>query len=273
MTTDFDSNMKLLMGGSFQGGTNWSKPANDIDKCFKIYYFIEGEATVTSGNINETLFPNNLYFINGYTLSSQHCANSMHVHWLHFIPGSLYLSHLLKTNFFVVPLNISLFTSFIPLFSKLDNYFDRAKPFAQKRDVTLEIQSFVQFVVAQILKQHTATDFETTSNHLRLLPALEFINLHYHSNIRLGMLAEESCLSPNYFHRIFKKTFSMTPFDYIEKMRMEEAIRLLSYTDTPVKEISYSIGYEDEAYFSRIFSKTYQESPGRYRKINANRLP
>jgi AraC-like DNA-binding protein len=54
---------------------------------------------------------------------------------------------------------------------------------------------------------------------------------------------------------------------------MEKALRLLIYTDKPIKEIAYKAGYEDEAYFSRMFSKIYQESPGRYRKRNQNRLP
>lgn len=273
MKTGFDSNMKLLMGGSFQGGNVWNKPASDIDKCFKIYFLHEGEAIVSSENDKTALCKNNLYFINGYALSSQFCPDFMSVEWLHFIPDSVYLNHLLKTSSLVIPLDIHIFSSFIQLFGKLQDYFNSAHPLNKERSLTIEIQSLLQFTAAQILKQISASDFDKSTNFIRLLPALEFINVHYNSDIKLRMLAEECCLSPNYFHRIFKQNFSITPFEYILKMRMEKALRLLIYTDKPIKEIAYKAGYEDEAYFSRMFSKIYQESPGRYRKRNQNRLP
>ena len=68
MKISFDSNVRLLMGGSFQGEKIWKKPASDIDKCFKIYYLQKGEAVVSSDHKKTTLCANNLYFINGYSL-------------------------------------------------------------------------------------------------------------------------------------------------------------------------------------------------------------
>jgi AraC-like DNA-binding protein len=197
----------------------------------------------------------------------------MSVDWIHFIPDSVYLDHLLKTCSLVIPLDIELFSSFTPLFRKLNDFFATPCQVKNGRAITLEIQAFVQFAIAQVLMQINTADFETSVNFIRLLPALELINIHYKSNICLKMLADECCLSPNYFHRIFRKNFGSTPFDYILKMRMEEALRLLIYTEKSIKEIAYNLGYEDEAYFSRMFSKNYDESPGRYRKNNQNRMP
>jgi len=58
------------MGGSFCGGEVWNKSASEIDKCFKIYYFREGEALITDETSTFTLQAGNLYFINGYALRS-----------------------------------------------------------------------------------------------------------------------------------------------------------------------------------------------------------
>ncbi len=65
------------MGGSFDGGSNWDKTANEIDKCFKIYLFREGTAEIAStGNIY-SLQKGNLYFINGFAIelliTKNHC--------------------------------------------------------------------------------------------------------------------------------------------------------------------------------------------------------
>lgn len=261
------------MGGSYQGGNSWNKPANDIDKCFKIYYVNEGEAVVSSESTKFTLCAKKLYFINGHALNSQYCPEFMSVDWIHFIPDSVYLNHLLKTCSLVIPLDIQIFSSFAPLFGKLNDIFASPCLVKNGRAIALEIQAFVQFTIAQVFLQINSADFETSVNFIRLLPALELINSRYKSNICLKMLADACCLSPNYFHRIFRKNFAITPFDYILKMRMEEALRLLIYTEKSIKEIAYVLGYEDDAYFSRMFSKNYNESPGRYRRNNQNRIP
>jgi AraC-like DNA-binding protein len=261
------------MGGSYQGGNGWNKPANDIDKCFKIYYMHEGEAVVSSEKTKLTLCAENLYFINGHMLTSQYCPEFMSVDWIHFIPDSVYINHLLKTCSLVIPLDVQSFLSFMPLFGKLSSYFNDPCLIENERAVTMEVQALVQFTIAQVISQIDSDDFEASVGFIRLLPALELINTHYKTNISLKILAETCCLSSNYFHRIFRKNFGITPFDYILKVRMEEALRLLAYTEKSIKEIAYIIGYDDEAYFSRMFSKNYSESPGRYRKNNQSRLP
>ena len=279
MHTRFDTTFKVLMGGSFQGGSVWNKPADDIDNCFKIYHMLKGKAILYSDNEQIELVPNNLYFINGYKITSQYCEEMMTQQWFHFIPDSAYLKHILKRCPLVTILDIQSFSSFIPVFNDLSTYFDRSTyfelpdPESHNRILAIEIQSLIQFSLAQILKKLTIIDFENSCDFNRLLPALEYINVHCFSNISLEMLAEKCFMSSNYFHRVFKKNFEITPFDYMMKMRMEKAIRLLIYTDIPVKQIAFTIGFEDEAYFSRTFSKIYNESPGRYRKNNLLRLP
>jgi AraC family transcriptional activator of pobA len=47
---------------------------------------------------------------------------------------------------------------------------------------------------------------------------------------------------------------------------MLEAQRLLSYSSLSVKEIADALGFEDESYFNRLFSKVVGVSPGAFRK-------
>jgi AraC family 4-hydroxyphenylacetate 3-monooxygenase operon regulatory protein len=49
--------------------------------------------------------------------------------------------------------------------------------------------------------------------------------------------------------------------------------RLLVYTDKQVKEVARETGYEDPAYFSRLFVQTYKLSPGSYRINNQKKMP
>lgn len=56
-------------------------------------------------------------------------------------------------------------------------------------------------------------------------------------------------------------------------MIMNEARVLLSSTLKPVKDIAYELGYPDQAYFSRLFSRTQKMSPQKYRLIKQEQLP
>ena len=142
-----------------------------------------------------------------------------------------------------------------------------------ERNTALEIQAFIQYSLAKVFQLIDKKLLDSNNSILRLLPALEFIAQNYTIEIRLNQLAEICFLSPNYFHRLFRQSFNVTPLVYIRQMRLEEAIRQLVYTTHSVKEIAYDTGYEDEAYFSRTFSKVYGMSPGRYRKLNRKKLP
>jgi AraC-like DNA-binding protein len=59
---------------------------------------------------------------------------------------------------------------------------------------------------------------------------------------------------------------SETPNDIIKDRIMLEAKRLLLYTDMTVKEIAYNLGYEDPAYFNRLFVKTTGIAPAEFRR-------
>ena len=57
------------------------------------------------------------------------------------------------------------------------------------------------------------------------------------------------------------------PISYwIHQQVVLEAKRLLYYTNMDVKEIAFSLGYEDPTYFSRLFSKVTGMSPGAFRQ-------
>lgn len=273
MSISFNSNIKLLMGGSYCGGSEWNKPANDIDKCFKLYFLRKGEAELIGEKGNITIKGPGLYFINGYTIKSQKCTSKMIVDWIHFQPESVYFNYILQFAPCGCELNNDAFSSFQPLFKQFNHFFLKRLDVNTERISKLEIQAFIQLAIAHVFKTLDKTIFENDTSIVRLLPALEYINQHYKSEINLKQVAEVCFLSPNYFHRLFSQTFNKTPLNYIRDIRMEEAIRQLTYTSKPVKQIAFDTGYEDQAYFSRSFSKTYGISPGLYRKQNSKRIP
>jgi transcriptional regulator GlxA family with amidase domain len=66
--------------------------------------------------------------------------------------------------------------------------------------------------------------------------------------VRRSGLAERS------FKRRFKKATGYSPIAYVQQVRIEEAKRRLERTGKPIDEISWIVGYEDPAFFRRLFA-------------------
>jgi AraC-like DNA-binding protein len=86
-------------------------------------------------------------------------------------------------------------------------------------------------------------------------------------NLCLQFIADAVGLSVSYVSKLFKETEGTLVSDYWLDMRMREAIRLLTTTDTPVKEIASSIGFFNENYFYTVFKKQYGTTPNEYRRL------
>ena len=121
--------------------------------------------------------------------------------------------------------------------------------------------------IADILKDIPRGTLDASLHISKLNLSIEYMNNAFRQNPSLEEIASKSNLAPNYFHRVFKKNFGLTPFDYMQKLRMEHAIKLLTTAEKTVKEIAHDSGYENEFYFHRQFKKQYKISPGRMKKV------
>jgi two-component system response regulator YesN len=93
-----------------------------------------------------------------------------------------------------------------------------------------------------------------------------YILKNYKSNISLKSIAETFYINPVYLGQLFKKKFGMYFNDYLHKLRIEEAMRLLKMTELKIYEIAYMVGYTDNTYFGSKFEKVSGMSPTQYRK-------
>ena len=79
-------------------------------------------------------------------------------------------------------------------------------------------------------------------------------------------MIKQSRLAERTFKRRFTAATGIAPIEYVQLLRVEDAKRRLERTDAAVDEISWRVGYEDPAFFRRLFKRTTGMSPGAYRK-------
>ncbi|MDE6089772.1 MAG: AraC family transcriptional regulator [Duncaniella sp.] len=77
--------------------------------------------------------------------------------------------------------------------------------------------------------------------------------------------ANELCISEVYLNEVVKKTTGMTPSGWINVAILLEAKRMIRSTTLTVKEIANNLGFEDHAYFSRLFKKSTNMTPLEFR--------
>lgn len=101
--------------------------------------------------------------------------------------------------------------------------------------------------------------------HHRINVLIEYINNHLSENIDLNRLAELSGFSRWHFHRVVSAFLSEPVGSFIMRMRVETAARLLRYTELPIQEISWRVGYDAPSSLSKLFKQFYGISPNEYR--------
>ncbi len=79
-------------------------------------------------------------------------------------------------------------------------------------------------------------------------------------------MVKRSGLPERSFKRRFSKSTGYSPIVYVQNVRIEDAKRRLERTNEPIDEISWAVGYEDPAFFRRLFKRITRITPGSYRR-------
>ena len=90
--------------------------------------------------------------------------------------------------------------------------------------------------------------------------------MHYDHAHPVAEMVEASGLAERTFKRRFRKATGLPPLEYVHTLRLEEAKQMLEAGDEPIEAVAEAVGYEDAAFFSRLFSRRVGLSPGRYRR-------
>ena len=101
--------------------------------------------------------------------------------------------------------------------------------------------------------------------------AQELMEQRQGERIDYGRLARELGLSRRSLERRFKQALDMTPLAYLQRLRVEFAKRLLEQGGLSFAEITFQAGYEDVAFFRKLFIRLTGLKPGEYRQMFGTR--
>ena len=105
-----------------------------------------------------------------------------------------------------------------------------------------------------------------TTTFARLLRARNYIGDCFRERVTLEMAARHACLSPFHFNRLFALAFGETPHEFLTRVRIDEAKRLLLAENQSVTDICFGLGYESLGSFSLKFRQKTGLAPSTFRK-------
>ncbi|TMV45798.1 helix-turn-helix domain-containing protein [Paenibacillus mesophilus] len=146
-----------------------------------------------------------------------------------------------------------------PMVERLEQIYrgSRSNP-GQALSVQLQFQSLLQLVAADSSGQR-----EPERERGGIDRSIAYMHDHFHEKIKLDTLSVIAGLTQTSYSRSFKRQRGVSPIEYLNQIRIDCAKPLLAQK-RPIKEVSESVGFGSEYYFSRLFKRTVGLSPASY---------
>jgi len=113
---------------------------------------------------------------------------------------------------------------------------------------------------------HALTGVGDSHNDEKILDAQLYLRNRLQQRLQLSELADAVDLTPRTLTRRFKSAVGLSPGDYLNYLRMEEARTLLNHSNLSVADIAWSIGINDASQFSQRFKRDVGMTPRQYRQ-------
>ena len=102
----------------------------------------------------------------------------------------------------------------------------------------------------------------------RVNAVLLYLNSNYYRKLSSAIIEKELSYNFDYLNQLFKEYQYISIFKMLERIRIEEAKRLLRESALSVMAVASEVGYADERYFSKVFKRVTGYTPMVYRKMN-----
>lgn len=137
----------------------------------------------------------------------------------------------------------------------------------KKAGYKLSIKSYLLALITFLSRSYSLSLTCTFPNMPDMVHTVNYIHENFAHHITLSSLAAMACLSERHYSRTFKEVYGISPIDYVINCRLSLACRLLTNTTLALSDICQKCGFGDKVSFSRLFTKKFGISPGRYRNL------
>ena len=150
--------------------------------------------------------------------------------------------------------------------NKTEHLFDEVFEKYSAKDTTgFECYSVLYKILAEI-EAYFLKKEESKIKPKILKAKLEIEENFSDSNFNIDALVNKLQISPSYLRYEFKKAYSMSPIEYLSKVRQKNAMSILASDYYSIEDIAKKCGYCSTSYFIQVFKKNTGYSPLKYKE-------
>lgn len=126
-------------------------------------------------------------------------------------------------------------------------------------------------IIAELLEEAETRRSTGRNRQTELLRAFRaLVRAESHNEHRPSYYAARLNITPGYLNEVVKAATGLNCSQYILQSLLSQAKKALVHTDKHVRQIGFELGFHDQAYFTRLFTRHVGSSPSRFRANNRN---
>jgi AraC family transcriptional regulator, arabinose operon regulatory protein len=233
-----------------------------------IFYCVDGEGWYQVGKQRYEVAANEFFILpqnteHSYGSSQEHPWS---IYWIHFGGDSLpELNEVQAVQQHFKPFHVKNNGDVLPLFTKMYKTLELGYSIDNLLFANMCLSHFLALFI------YNARHYADTSTNEKMDcvdSAILFMQEKINENMSLGELSSRYNYSVSRFSNLFRQKTGYAPIDYFVQMKMQKACQQLNFTGRAVKDIAFSMGFDDPYYFSKRFRAIIGMSPKKYRTLN-----
>jgi len=252
--------MQLLYQGNHMFRFNISKNLDyprHLQNALEFVYLMEGTCHVRCGNAERWLKPGQAFVVFPNQIHSYDSSQGVRA-FLLIVPVKPYLSAYANTLFRGVPEDPCLEAeALLPLLEMMYGDFANASQ--------IMMQGYLQVLMGKLLQRLRLREVQTGPEEA-LHKVLIYLEDHCREPLTRQQVARTLGYSESYVSHIFSAALETTMPDYINTLRVREAMNLLNRTDLTVTQLASELGFGSIRNFNRAFKKETGKTPAQWRK-------
>jgi AraC-like DNA-binding protein len=274
-------NLLLLNAGMATHHADWNW--RGVNSPFtRLYLVTGGSANLWMPDGIHTLTPNHLYLIPAFTTHGYENDGFFSLCYIHIYEDSkeglsMLEQYALPVEIPASPLDVSLVERLLS--TNPGRELKRSDPATYDNTSTLlqniainTQQSFshvieTQGILLQLLSRFlNYANLKVSITNNQVEKTINYIRKNIASPMTTGQLAKMCFLSEDHFIRVFKRELHLTPIQYINQKKIERAQLMLTISSLSIKDIAYSLSFDNLSYFNKIFKKITGFTPSQYQE-------
>ncbi len=249
-------NMSYSFAGIIELDKEWSQ--KNVSSSFtRIYIILDGEGFLEYENLHIKMIPKNVYIIPAGLNFSYRCDRYLKKIFLHI-------------NCFL-PNNYDLFSYFgkILIFENQQHIISQLTDTSKHSFLhSLTLNNYVYSLIAKGIEENSFLLDRISFNYSSFInDVIKYIEKNLSANLSVSKIANDFSVSISTLQKKFKSEIGFSVSQYINDRLMSLAEKILLSENISLRQISDSLGFVDQFYFSRKFKQTFGVSPLKYKKL------